>query len=57
MATVGDLKDNFHSFKNVSAVHGQAFSGDLQNLVLEDIATRLIEANKLWVITWDNHSN
>ena len=56
LATVGDLKDNFASFKNVSAVHGQAFAGDLQNLVLEDIATRLVDANKLWIITWDNHS-
>jgi hypothetical protein len=56
LATVGDLKDNFGSFKNVSAVHGQAFAGDLQNLVLEDIASRLVEANKLWIITWDNHS-
>jgi hypothetical protein len=56
LATVGDLKDNFGSFKNVSAVHGQAFPGELQNLVLKDIAERLIEANKLWIITWDNHS-
>lgn len=56
MATVGDLKDNFGSFKNVSAVHSQAFPGDLQNLVLEDIASRLVDANKLWIVTWDNHS-
>lgn len=56
LATVGDLKDNFGSFKNVAAVHSQAFAGDLQNLVLEDISTRLIQANKLWIITWDNHS-
>lgn len=56
LATVGDLKDNFHSFRNVSAVHGQGFAGDLQNLVLEDIASRLVQAHKLWVITWDNHS-
>lgn len=57
LATVGDLKDNFASFKNVSAVHGQAFPGDMQNLVLEDIARRLVDSNKLWVVTWDNHSN
>lgn len=56
LATVGDLKDNFGSFKNVAAIHSQAFAGDLQNLVLEDIATRLVQANKLWIITWDNHS-
>ena len=56
MATIGDLKDNFGSFKNVSAVHGQAFSGELQNLVLHDIASRLIDKDKLWIITWDNHS-
>lgn len=56
MATVGDLKDNFGSFKSVAAVHGQVFTGDLQNLVLEDIARRLVDAHKLWVITWDNHS-
>jgi hypothetical protein len=56
LATVGDLKDNFGSFKNVSAVHNQAFAGDMQNLVLEDIAKRLVDASKLWIITWDNHS-
>ena len=57
LATVGDLKDNFATFKNVSAVHNQAFPGDLQNLVLEDIAKRLVDENKLWIVTWDNHSN
>ena len=56
LATVGDLKDNFASFHNVAAIHGQGFAGDLQNLVLEDISTRLVQANKLWIITWDNHS-
>ena len=57
LGTAGDLKDNFHTFKNVSAIHGQVWPPSIQNKVMHEITKYITEAGKLLWVTWDNHSD
>ena len=56
LGTVGDLKDNFHSFRVASAVLQQGLPPKLQNQMLFDLTRELVEADKLLWTVWDNHA-
>ncbi len=55
LALVGDLIDNFNSFKNVLAVHQQLISPKAQKKVLESLLTELFEKDKIICSGYGNH--
>lgn len=55
LGVVGDVKDNFRYFRDLSAILSQLFPPHIQTKMVGEVTKELVKAGKLLFHTWGNH--